>query len=71
MKKISAFLFISLTLAGCSSNSSKQELFYEAAAACSQVCETHTNIQEIASSAGGGLPLLFFGKMETSCQCNR
>jgi hypothetical protein len=71
MKKIGVLLCISLLAAGCSSNQSKEEIFIDAAKACSHVCEEYPNISEVSSSAGAGLPLLFVGGMETTCQCSR
>lgn len=69
MKKITALALVSIFAAGCSSKGTQQEIFIDAALACSQVCDEHPSISQVSSSAGGGLPLFFLGKMETSCSC--
>lgn len=71
MKKFFSSVSIALLAAGCSSKGTQPEMFYEAAEACNQVCEANPSVSEVSSSAGGGLPLLFLGKMETSCVCER
>lgn len=71
MKKISVLVLVSLCVVGCSSNQNKEQMFIEAAEACSTICKDNPSIRQVSSSAGGGLPLLFLGGMETSCQCAR
>lgn len=69
MKKIIALTLIAIFTSGCSSKGTQQEIFIDAALACSQVCNDHPSISQVSSSAGGGLPLFFIGKTETSCSC--
>lgn len=71
MKKIGVLLCVSLLAAGCSSNQSKEEMFIDAATACNNICDANPSVSQVSSSAGAGLPLLFVGGMETSCQCVR
>ncbi|MFT6094303.1 MAG: hypothetical protein ACJA2D_001971 [Pseudohongiellaceae bacterium] len=71
MKKIGILLFVSVFMVGCSSNQSKEEMFSDAAKACNNICDANPSVSQVSSSAGGGLPLLFIGGMETSCQCVR
>jgi uncharacterized protein YcfL len=71
MKKVGIIFCVSLFVVGCSSNQSKEQMFIDAAEACNKVCEDNPSISQISSAAGAGLPLLFLGGMETSCQCTR
>ena len=71
MNKTGIVLCLAVLVAGCSSNQSKEQMFIEAAQACNQVCADNPHIDQVSSSAGGGLPLLLMGGKETSCQCHR
>ncbi len=71
MKKIGVLFCLAVSVAGCSSNQSKEQMFIEAAQACNQVCQDNPYIDQVSSSAGGGVPLFLMGGKETSCRCHR
>ena len=71
MKKLYIVVAFAALSAGCATSSSDLENFYEAAEACNEVCQKHPSINSVSSSIGGGFPVLFMGKMEASCQCDR
>ena len=71
MKKLFLIATFAAFSTGCATSSNDLDNFYEAAEACSDVCQKHPSINSVSSSIGGGFPILFMGKMEASCQCDR
>jgi uncharacterized protein YcfL len=71
MKRISILAFIFLSVVGCSTNESKQQMFIDAAQACNTICKENPSVSEVSSAGAIGLPLLLIGGAATSCQCSR
>ncbi len=59
-----------LFLAGCASEPKNAE-FKAGVADCALMCKTNPEIKEYSQGHGGALLLLFYGKEEQKCICNR
>lgn len=55
---------------GCASEP-KNEEFKAGVADCALMCKANPEVKEYSQSQGGGFMLLFFGKEEKKCACNR
>lgn len=69
--KILALVALVAFTAGCSSTSGHKQAFIEGAEACNSICINNPEVGEYSYTAGGGIPLLFIGRMEKKCNCTR
>jgi len=70
MVRIVASLLLSASVIACSSSGDAGALLLESADACARVCTDHPDVDAVSYEAGGGSPLLFSGRVATSCSCS-
>lgn len=70
MKILALVALVALT-GGCSSTSGHKQAFIEGAEACNSICINNPEVEEYSHTAGGGIPVLFVGRVEKRCNCTR
>jgi len=69
--RILALIMVMAFTVGCSSTGEHKQKFIEGAKTCNTICMNNPEVGEYSQKLGGGIPLMFMGKMETKCNCNR
>ncbi len=67
--KIWGLAMIMAFSAGCSSTGDDKQEFIDGAKTCNTICMNNPEVGEYSQKLGGGIPLLFVGGMETTCNC--
>jgi len=57
-------------IVGCGSTGEHKRMFIEGAEVCNSICLSNPEVGEYSYKAGGGIPLLFVGKIEEKCNCS-